>query len=68
MGKKNSEYSMGDWTEKHKSPYTEDYQPKSSEYAGKQSGDTMNYISNRDRMQTEQAKKVDSQVYHGRYE
>jgi hypothetical protein len=68
MSKKNNGYSMADWTEKYNAPYTDNYQAKPSEYAGMQSGDTLNYIENRDRLQTGAAEKVRSQNYHGRYE
>lgn len=56
-----------DWSATHM-PKTEDYQAKDSEYAGMQSGKTDQYIERRDRMQTQQAKQVKAQDWHGRYE
>ena len=56
-----------DWSTSHEMK-TENYQAKDSEYAGMQSGKTTEYIPKRDRIQTQQAKQVKSQDWHGRYE
>ncbi len=56
-------YSQGDMK-----PKVSDYQAKMSEFAGKQPGKTTEYIERRDRIQTQVAKKIESQAYKGRYD
>ena len=62
------ENGMMDWSEKYKAPMTEDYQPSEREFAGEQMGKTVDYISRRDREQTDLARSVEKQNYRGRYE
>lgn len=64
---KSENYSMMDWSEKHKSPMVESYQPKEREFAGEQN-QTLNYVERRDRIQTQEASMIRNHEYKGRYQ
>jgi hypothetical protein len=65
---KKKDYNSMDWSEKHKSPVVESYQPSEKEFSGMQEGKTLNYIERRDRIQSEAASLVKKQTYKGRYD
>lgn len=46
----------------------DDYAPKDNQYCGRYENKTTMYISRRDRIQDEQARKIKKQNYKGRYE